>query len=226
MNEDGQSPIPCSRPLAGFSHGAAGMALSLLRLAGVSQEERFRQGAQRAMEYERSIFSTARKNWPDFRSIGIAEARRIQLPEGEELCMTTWCHGAPGVGLGRLASLLYQDDAFMREEIEIAIQTTLEQGFGINHSLCHGDLGNLELLLSAEQILGEPRYRELAQTYTAMLLKSVEREGWLTGIPLGVESPGLMTGIAGIGYQFLRLAAPQQVPIVLTLDSPIRSEIR
>jgi lantibiotic modifying enzyme len=37
-----------------------------------------------------------------------------------------------------------------------------------------------------------------------------------------IESPGLMTGIAGIGYAFLRHAAPQMVPSVLMLDAPIQ----
>ncbi|NJL57750.1 hypothetical protein HC928_23430, partial [bacterium] len=27
-----------------------------------------------------------------------------------------------------------------------ALRTTLDQGFGYNHSICHGDLGNLDLL--------------------------------------------------------------------------------
>jgi lantibiotic modifying enzyme len=35
-----------------------------------------------------------------------------------------------------------------------------------------------------------------------------------------VESPGLMTGLAGIGYGLLRVAAPARVPSVLTLEGP------
>ena len=37
--------------------------------------------------------------------------------------------------------------------------------------------------------------------------------GWICGNPLGVESPGLMTGISGIGYALLRLADPVPRPI-------------
>jgi hypothetical protein len=44
--------------------------------------------------------------------------------------------------------------------------------------------------------------------------------GWVTGVPLGVETPGLMTGLAGIGYELLRLAAPERVPSVLLLAPP------
>ena len=41
-----------------------------------------------------------------------------------------------------------------------------------------------------------------------------------------VTGPGLMTGIAGIGYQLLRLAEPGRVPSVLTLAPPIAAGMR
>ncbi|HYO51923.1 hypothetical protein [Archangium sp.] len=34
------------------------------------------------------------------------------------------------------------------------------------------------------------------------------------------ETPGLLMGLAGIGYGLLRLAAPERVPSVLTLAMP------
>ncbi|NJL57749.1 hypothetical protein HC928_23425 [bacterium] len=43
---------------------------------------------------------------------------------------------------------------------------------------------------------------------------------WACGTPTGVETPGLMMGLAGIGYQLLRLANPQSVPSILTLEVP------
>jgi lantibiotic modifying enzyme len=45
---------------------------------------------------------------------------------------------------------------------------------------------------------------------------------WICANPLGVESPGLMTGLAGIGYAFLRFADPARVPSVLALDGPVQ----
>jgi lantibiotic modifying enzyme len=53
-----------------------------------------------------------------------------------------------------------------------------------------------------------------------MLLDSIDTHGWVTGVPLGVETPGLMTGLAGIGYQLLRLAEPEKVPSVLLVAPP------
>jgi lantibiotic modifying enzyme len=134
--------------------------------------------------------------------------------------MTAWCHGAPGIGLARLCLLPPGGDSGIRAEIDAALRTTLASGFGRNHSLCHGDLGNLELLLQASETLGDPRGQARTYRLAAVLLEGMEREGWRCGNPLGVETPGLMTGLAGIGYELLRLAAPSRVPSVLVLAPP------
>ena len=131
-----------------------------------------------------------------------------------------WCHGAPGVGLGRLLCLPYLDDAAVREEITAALEATLSRGFGTSHCLCHGDLGNLETLLQASLRLREPRWEEETHRLAARVIDSMERSGCLCGVPMAVEVPGLMVGIAGIGYQLLRLAEPSRVPSVLALARP------
>jgi len=207
------TPMASQRPLTGYSHGAAGIALSLLELAALSGEERFKHTALAAMDYERSLFSPEHQNWPDLRADKVRGSSEITY-------MVAWCHGAPGIALARLGSLAYLDDTTTREEIALALQTTRARGFGLNHSLCHGDLGNLDVLLTASQMLDDAAHRAEVARLTAMLLESIERQGWCTGVPLGVETPGLMTGIAGIGYELLRLAKPDQVPSVLLLAPP------
>ncbi len=204
-------------PLAGISHGNAGIALSLLRLAAVSGDKRFKQAALAAMEYERSVFSPEKRNWPDLR-----EAQT--LPEAGEIdslkYMTAWCHGAPGVGLARLASLQYHDDAAMRAEVDEAVQTTLAEGFGRNHSLCHGDMGNLEVLSLAAKFLPELYSQEKIEPLQSGLLATMRDQGWFSGIARPIETPGLMLGLAGTGYALLRLADPERVPSILVLDPP------
>ena len=56
------------------------------------------------------------------------------------------------------------------------------------------------------------------------MVASGEKEGWLCGVPLAVETPSLMVGLAGMGYQLLRLAAPERVPSVLLLETSGRPE--
>jgi lantibiotic modifying enzyme len=77
------------------------------------------------------------------------------------------------------------------------------------------------LLLQASQTFDDPQWRAQVNRIAAIVLESIHRDGWLCGVPLGVESPGLMTGLAGIGYELLRLAEPRRVPSVLMLEPPM-----
>ena len=206
-----------SKPLTGFSHGAAGIAWALLELAAVSGEKRFRDTALEAIEYERSLFSPEMGNWPDLRDPAMFGK---VAQEGVENYSMLWCHGAPGIGLGRLRTLSQLDDKKIRAEIDAALKTTLEHGFGGSHCLCHGDLGNIELFVQAAEILQEAEWQQQVERLSALILASIEQHGWQSGVPLGVETPGLMTGLAGIGYGLLRLAQPKRVPCVLILESP------
>jgi type 2 lantibiotic biosynthesis protein LanM len=213
---------PSELPLTGMAHGNAGIALNLLRLADCSQQERFRLGALAAMDYERSLFLPEQNNWADLRGLcppGPEEdlqacALRARPP------MVAWCHGAAGIGLARLGSLPYHDDKATRAEIEAALQITHTQGFGTSHALCHGDMGNLETLLVASRVLPAqyPPHRLVPLQDT--LLASMHTRRWCSCVPQGVETPGLLYGLAGTGYELLRLACPQQVPSLLLLAPP------
>ena len=206
-------------PLAGFSHGVAGIAAALLELSSLTDDSRFRTTALAAIEYERSLFRPEVGNWPDLRDF--SSSIMADKDDNQPICMTAWCHGAPGIGLGRLRSLPHLNDAKIRAEIDTALKTTLAHGFGRNHSLCHGDLGNLELLLQASLTLDYPQLHDQVNRLASIILESINQHGWLCGVPLGVETPGLMTGLAGIGYGLLRLAEPTQVPSVLVLEPPL-----
>jgi hypothetical protein len=65
--------------------------------------------------------------------------------------------------------------------------------------------------------------RRFIDRWGAAVLVSIDRDGWRCGNPLGVESPGLMTGLAGIGYGLLRIAEPTLVPSALALQPPAHS---
>jgi type 2 lantibiotic biosynthesis protein LanM len=210
-------------PLGGFSHGTAGIALSLLLLSDRSGEARFRLCALRALDYDRSLFVQEQNNWADLR---VFSGKR-KTGKGDEsapahapVSRVAWCHGAPGIGLGRLAALAVFDDAYVRREIDIGLSATKQFGFAMNHSLCHGALGNIELLLTAAQLLGRSEDRNDLERATAEVVETIEANGFVTGVPLGVETPGFMTGLAGIGYELLRLAEADTVPAALLLAPP------
>jgi type 2 lantibiotic biosynthesis protein LanM len=211
------------RPLAGFLHGAAGSALALLRLYAWTGLERFRAAASGAWAYERGLFVEDAEHWPDLRE----HIRSATAGEGKRAGFTaSWCHGAAGIGLARIRSLDVIDDPDVQAEIAVALETTLREGFGYDHSLCHGDLVNLELLFQASRILKESRWDAEFRRLAAMVLGSIETNGSRSGVPFGVETPGLMAGLAGIGYGMLRLAAPDCVPSVLTLEPPFQEWLR
>ncbi|MDZ8188411.1 MAG: type 2 lanthipeptide synthetase LanM family protein [Nostoc sp. ChiSLP02] len=217
------APRMGKKPLAGFSHGVAGIASALLELSAITSDERYYKVALKAITYEQSLLCHRVGNWPDLRELENTVLSGNQEPVN---FITAWCHGAPGVGLGRLRSLSYLDNAEIRLEIDTVLKTTLTQGFGLNHCLCHGDLGNLEMLLLASLTLNDSNLHSKVNSLAAIILESINQHGWLCGVPLGVETPGLMTGLAGIGYELLRLAEPSRIPSVLTLapPTPLRKE--
>jgi type 2 lantibiotic biosynthesis protein LanM len=207
-------------PLTGFSHGNAGIALSLLRLAAASKDERFHQAARAALAYERSLFSPEQGNWPDLRTPGMLP---LDSQQGEQRFKVSWCHGAPGIGLARLASLPYEDDAAIHQEIAAALQTTREQRVEHRRNLCCGAAGKLETLLVASQALKTPERDETLWQHVDALTERVPalEEGHASPIP--IQPLGLMSGLAGIGYMCLRVAEPARVPSVLALDAPLPS---
>jgi len=210
-----------SRPLAGLSHGAAGIAWALARLFSLTGDERFAAGARRAIRFERTLFVPEAGNWLDLREGEEPGEAPAESPRPRY--MVAWCHGAPGIGLARLETLAHLgsrhlDDGEIVDEIGTALATTWAQGFGSCHCLCHGDLGNLELLMRAGTVPRFEHYAGRARARAGAILRDIEDSGWRCGAIGELENPGLMTGLAGIGYQLLRLAAPDRVPSVLVLD--------
>jgi type 2 lantibiotic biosynthesis protein LanM len=199
-------------PLSGFSHGAAGIGWALGRLADATGQERFQTAARAAFRFETGRFVPERGNWLDPDDPNRDEARARSSPTA-----LAWCYGAPGIGLSRLA---WCGDPELRADLLTAVTTTRHHGFGRNHCLCHGDLGNLEFLHQAARALGCDELTREVDEQCRRLLASLDTHGFLCGVPTGVETPGLMNGLAGIGYGLLRLAAPDRVPSVLTLEPP------
>ncbi|HEX5246379.1 MAG TPA: type 2 lanthipeptide synthetase LanM family protein [Gaiellaceae bacterium] len=200
--------------LLGMGHGAGGIACSLMSLYQATGEPRFRQVAADALVYERSLFDERKGDWPDLRRETSVdeEARHPRI--------AAWCHGAMGIGLSRCRLARDFADPRALDEIRTARDLTLEIGFGNNHSLCHGDLGNLELLREASAVLADSEIETARLQLAARIVSDIAENGYKTGITHGVDSLDLLRGVAGIGFGLLRIAAPTRVPSVLQLDGP------
>jgi type 2 lantibiotic biosynthesis protein LanM len=198
------------RPLPGFAHGCAGIAWALLRLAASTGETRFHTMALAATEHERTLWIAEAGNGQNQRSVDSVGA---SFP-------TSWCHGAAGVGLARLDTLAVHDTAQVRSEIDAAVRIVLARGFGFDHSLCHGDMGLVELLLYTRALLEHSDSDAQLEQAAGSVLADIYEHGWHCGTAQAIETPGLMTGLSGIGYGLLRVAEPLRVPSVLLLMPP------
>ncbi len=200
-------PSSSGRPLTGFSHGAAGIVYSLLRLYAVTGDQALLAAAQDGMAYETAVFDPQAGNWPDFRE-----------SSGGSF-MVSWCHGAPGIGLARLGGLDVLDADQVRTDIEIALATTQAYGAqGLDH-LCCGTLGRAEFLLTASRRLSRPELLEAARAWAAGIVARAAQHGGYTlslhTSPPQWLAPGFFQGLAGVGYELLRLAYPDDLPAVL-----------
>lgn len=120
--------------------------------------------------------------------------------------------------MGRLGSLEIVKTPEIEREIEIAMQTT--QGYAlqaIDH-LCCGNLGRVEaLLVGAQRCSRSDWYQTAYQNATNIVAKAKRNEAYqlFPNLPNSVFNPGFFQGVAGIGYQLLRLAQLDRIPSVL-----------
>ncbi len=201
------------KPLTGFSHGAAGIAYALLRLYAVTQDSAYKDAAREAIAYESHVFSSASANWPDFRSMGDPQSSETRF-------QVSWCHGATGIGLARLGGLSILDTEEIRQDVEVALQTTQKSDWLELAQLCCGQFGRIELLLVAAEKLGREPLVDTARLWAAVVVARAEQSGFklFPNLPNHVFSPSFFQGTAGIGYELLRLAYPEVLPSVLLWD--------
>ncbi|BCJ33292.1 hypothetical protein Athai_07950 [Actinocatenispora thailandica] len=240
------------RPLAGFAHGVAGQAWALARAAALTAEPRYAGTAAAALAYERSLFDAAAGNWPDVRTgvphaaafpvlwchgaVGVGLSRTGLLATARELGTSDLAAGARvagDAGAGGTAVAGRRDTpgdlpgvgtvGELTADLHTALGTTAAAGFGWNFSLCHGDLGALDLFRTATGVLDGAAARAAGETALRQadaIMDRLDERGWVCGLAGGTENPALLVGLAGIGYGLLRAAAPDRVPSVLALHPP------
>lgn len=200
--------------LCGFSHGAAGAGHALAELWAVSGEVRFRDAALAAFDYERAWFRRRNGAWPDLREIDRRAGPDVPAPVSP-----TWCNGAPGIALSRLraAPLLESDAVLADADAALALTRAHVAELGLyapeEFSLCHGAAGAADVLLYGEDASG------LAEQIGTIGIEYYH--GPVARFPCAVaygETPGLFTGLAGIGLFYLRLH-DSNVPTVLVTHS-------
>ncbi len=187
------------RGLNGMSHGAAGFAYALASLAQATgrQElrQKFAQAAAECIAFENSSYDAQRHNWPDLRE------------EGGPSWPCQWCHGAPGIGLARIATsrLRGMDAARLAADIENAVEGVKQGRPTAIDTLCCGALGGVEFFCEAGDALGRDDLRALAAQRLTAVLQTAAAAGdyrWNSG--KGRFNLGMFRGLAGVGYTLLR----------------------
>lgn len=192
------------QPLCGFSHGSAGIAVSLMEAGLVLEREDFHHAGLEALRYDSSMFDSSHGNWPDLRYGSAA---------GESL--RAWCHGTAGGVLARFLVLPHLAGEDLREAQEIvriggqALADTLEisSDAPVSASLCHGLLGNLVIgqrLVDAG--LATTALVQAVRMVTDQLTDAVASRGLQLGGAPGAFTPDLMMGAAGTLWALVELS--------------------
>lgn len=197
--------------LTGFSHGVAGIAYALLRLYELVGDEALCEAAVEAMAYENRYFMPAQQNWIDL----------LRTSEAETVYGRTWCHGAPGIGLARLGGSHLLHNQQVQQDIYTALEATQKMFDDALDTVCCGNLGRSELFVTAASKLNDPHLKEMALRQASWIVARRQESGSYR-MPYGLGAGyshdyqlGFFHGLAGIGYQLLRIGYPEVLPSVM-----------
>ena len=190
--------------LGGASHGATGIGWAL------SHVDSSQDLAEAAFRHEESLYDLRLPGWLDM--------RKPERPSDA----AAWCHGSVGIGIVAADMLGRAGDPASRQRwtdvLRRAAQASWPAGMGANHTMCHGELGTWELQLHAMAAGVAPPELVDREWLNARLLTSMEDFGAVAGPNRDAFRPGLLNGIAGIGYQLLRMHPQCPLPSALLPD--------
>lgn len=195
--------------LSGFSHGYSGFALALLMAGTVLENEKYYTLAIDLISREDLLYREDIKNWIDLRN-------------NNKEALNYWCHGAPGILLARVKMMKYmrkEDIKLVKSKVTEALEQFIQNGFdrSNNHSLCHGIMGNIDILKTISETINDIELMETCKSLFNDFLEYIENDGFKYGLYGTLGMVSFMTGISGIGYGILRQLNPK-LPSVLAID--------
>ena len=207
--------LPVIKQLLGYSHGTSGIACALDDLFCTTGDFEFHNAAKGALKYEMSWFDQTERNWPDFR---LNEVGKSTNNSGGYRFLSAWCHGAPGTALALARHVRLNPDARVQFEtfLEMGIKTTIanigaptDNEISKSFCLCHGIAGNANILIQVGCLSDRRDLSAVAHSVAHTGAERYHKSGiWPCGTPDGLESPGLLLGLAGIGHFYLCLHDP------------------
>ena len=203
-------------PLAGLSHGISGMVLALVKLWDATKRDEFLNAAIVGIKYEISLFVTEKGNWKDERVYSGEKA------SDRGSYSVAWCHGAAGILLNRVKIYTLLDKehkTLLKDDIREAVKTVVREGILGNNCLCHGNLGNTEILEEYLKCFSDEETMAHCITLRQIIAENICREKYdcINAYLFGYKLPGFMTGLSGMGYSMLR-DINSNLPCILALD--------
>jgi lantibiotic modifying enzyme len=214
----------------GLAHGSSGIALALVAAVVATGDPALATAAQAELARGRRRFDPALQNWR------ILSGSDRDDGDGA----VTWCRGATGIGLSRLAAWRVLGDEIALAEAGSAMRL-IGRWIGpaaldgrASWCLCHGVGGSADALIESAADL--PEGGAIADAARSAIGEGLaEHGGEPAGAALGGPGagPGLMDGLAGAGLLLLRLDRAS-IPSVLMIGAarpqasttPVASGIR
>lgn len=129
----------------------------------------------------------------------------------------SWCRGTVGLGLGAIECKKYADNRKLDAYIDIAEKNVLKN-IPTNMCLCHGLSGDIELLIQLIRLNPSESLKEALNKRVNLLIHFYKK--YHCAILLETEKYkeySLFTGLAGIGYELLRIIY-SDVPNILIFE--------
>jgi type 2 lantibiotic biosynthesis protein LanM len=187
--------------VASYAHGNSGIMTALLLLYQLSDDTEFLQLFKHFWEKEKLL--KIENGWADVR-------------KNSKETSVFWCHGASGQALARLKWLEVDAErkilsSKMNDQILVELNELIgliiDNGLiGNNFCLCHGITGNLMLLDYYQKNFAKndkKLEKKISDNFYSIARFGLS-EGWICGLGNHFYSYGMMTGIAGILYAFVK----------------------
>lgn len=195
--------------LGGLSHGFSGLAVTFMKLGYLSEREDIRDYGMKFLQSDQSLYDESLNGW-------------INKLHEEKKVSHYWCHGSVGIGLSRLKMTKYVDET-TKLEIESDIVRATKSLNPLeplkDDGLCHGNMAIVDYYLELYLYTKKIEHYNKALAIGNYVLKAYQNNDKYNLIEFeGFPPVGLFKGLSGIGYEYLRLAAPESVPSVLIFN--------
>ncbi|MFW0715528.1 lanthionine synthetase LanC family protein [Pedobacter sp. N23S346] len=218
--------------MAGFSHGASGIAYVLMQLSVYFDAPGLLYLAEEALAYEMQYFHAPAKNWLDLRignyNLSKPGAHLWQLDTfvSDMAGVNAWAHGAAGVGLSRSLAFEFTQNEIYSKQCEDALErclSDLEKSARPDFTLVSGYLGMIPLLMRYKNRQGVND--QISKMVGGAIKQYQKTNNYSEYLSCGEHDYGLFSGKAGAGYMLLQLLLGDQFDSVAAPRLPIPEKV-